>query len=103
MKTQHTKVNWEMAYTHGQILKVYSENNYERSICTVTIPLDGKNNGEIIRKSEANAKLIAAAPELLDVLLQARTELLHINADCNINLDQQVMTAIEQAIKKATE
>lgn len=36
---------------------------------------DGKRNGELARESEANARLIAAAPELLQACHRAMTHL----------------------------
>lgn len=49
-------------------------------------------------EAEANAKLIAAAPELLEALIKARE---HIWASGEI--DRRTLSEIDEAIKKATE
>ncbi len=73
-----------------------------RIICNVTYATDTANNGwghnETIEKWEANAKLIAAAPDLLDACENAFKTL----ASVGCTMEAEIMQQLEKAIKKAT-
>jgi hypothetical protein len=57
MKTKHTKGNWNGGKPNKDVFYVLSDN--EKHICM--LPANEEN-------AEANAKLIAAAPEMLEAL-----------------------------------
>lgn len=89
MKTQHTEGNW-----HSHDGQIYPE---QTGKTLALIPYFDKENEE----QQANAKLIAAAPELLEALQQAVKEMEQIN---NI-YPERVLGRLDQAraaIQKAT-
>ena len=55
--------------------------------------------GKTIEEAEANAKLIAAAPDMLDVLKSLFKEVY----DGNLQASSSLVTQMNKAIKKATE
>ncbi len=80
-KTTHTPSPWEVEY-----FTVRSTSPYYRNVCEVAISQTGVNREE----SEANARLIAAAPELLEVSKRALAEL----EDCEIQ-EQSIIEAAQ--------
>lgn len=94
METKHTKGQWminknslnqQVPYIiHSEYGRIANILNYDSSI-------------EWIAESEANAKLIAAAPELLEALNRA------YNDFKNSRWTEETYDLIEIAIKKATE
>lgn len=67
---------------------------------------DGKRNDELLIESEANARLIAAAPELLHALETAQAtieRLQHAPGSANRTLLDGTLYVIKAAISKATE
>ena len=96
METKHTKGEWEIKKTQGN----FSISGKE-PVCTILAnpPLE---------QQEANAKLIAAAPELLEALVKSnklietlRDKLSHIKY--GIIISEQFIKDNLAAIKKATE
>lgn len=99
MKTKFTKGSWKIT-THPAFVG-------ELRICG-----DGEEIAivrSIITNKEANAKLIAAAPEMLEVLKVAKAALelcrQHMRDNSNLNLwyGLSAPKRIEEVIKKATE
>ncbi len=102
METKHTPGPWE---EHGE--NIYNE---------ILIGLEGKrnNSGKIAHVGfgicgyaepewRANAKLIAAAPELLETLLQVQKNYLEAyNRASSYILSEDDMNSIDYAINKAT-
>lgn len=88
MKTKHTKGEWFVS-GGSQIVSMPSQ-------CKITNHVSGRNEEE----SEANIKLISAAPELLEAAI---ISLKHMQATgiTYDNVDQY--NIINKAIKKATE
>lgn len=84
METKHTKGEWHTATVNG--ISVWSKDN--QMICNV---LNTNKN-----EKEANAKLIAAAPELLETLMSIVTKDGFITTTAN---KEKALNAI----KKATE
>lgn len=98
MKTKHTQGEWEIK---GD--KIISKNLKAHRLVTIaqyeSFPLEGE--------AEANAKLIASAPELLEALIEARAKvLMHTVLELgygNVPMFPKLLGKIDNAIKKATE
>jgi len=100
METKHTKGEWEVSNSQYQS-KLFGEhtgfnitaNNGQRNVCNVTL-----NNAVGIPEveREANAKLIAAAPELLEAAIICNREF----DDPNDSIE--AFKKLNNAIKKAT-
>ncbi len=122
MKTQHTKGEWEINFDDlcpivYTAKKCEGETN-EPVICTLNITnLVNNKLGISEKEAEANAKLIAAAPELLEVLseliMYSNSFIEWVNHDC-INSNgtnvkaartflQNKIKLSQEVIKKATE
>jgi hypothetical protein len=89
MKTQHTPGQWHAK--DGQIYPV------ETGKTLALIPYFDPKNEE----QQANASLIAAAPEILEALLKIRNELRDGNYKGN-HVNGMIQTA-DEAIQKATQ
>lgn len=95
METKHTKGEWIVGIDN----KVYA-NNGDELIATV------KEDFNISKlESEANAKLISSAPQLLESLLEAKEiiEILSTNKANDGSVIGKVLNNIQESIKKATE
>lgn len=90
MKTKHTPGPWEACIYSG---------SFDQPLIKSDHGAIGRLHGMEGRQHEANAKLIAAAPELLDQLVKAR-KLLVQNG---FRTWAYVIIDIDNAIKKATE
>lgn len=90
MKTKHTPGPWEAVIYDGAFDQPLIKSDHV-VICRV--------HGMEDRQHEANAKLIAAAPELLDQLVKARKLLIQNG----FRTWSYVIIDIDNAIKKATE
>jgi len=118
MKTKHTQGEWTKHGIHSinrhEVVRIKSGNNV---IADVSCLFDGKNNLEKGKEAESNAKLIAAAPELLEALEKVSNELYALMEHCYdqnfIDADddsiegvknyQDAMTLAQSTIKKSTE
>ena len=92
MKTQHTKGKWE-----NSITGIKSDKGLLIAQCWYGNNSNAEGNLNAVPSFEeyhSNAKLIAAAPELLDVLIKLSSHL---------NLTSNQYGMLEKAIKKATE
>jgi hypothetical protein len=96
MKTTHTPGKWNLEENNGII---YLMDEQDKAIATIHTREDGINNNARIKEGKANAKLIAAAPELLEILqgfIEAR--------DAGYRkFKEERYTRARAAIKKATE
>lgn len=89
MKTEFTKGKW--------IIEEQSNSQKSRVIYTYEYPL-GILNVYGGQHSEANAKLIAASPELLNACINSAKTLIAIG----VTMEADIMVELENAIKKAT-
>lgn len=122
MKTQHTPGPWKSELVKGHennlvYCRITSVNfEHPGGIAYANIPLKGKTvkqkelAGLYARQGEqlaqANARLIAAAPELLEQLNDALTRISEAIRNEDIPLDlipDKVLTKWEKAIQKATQ
>ena len=112
MGTKHTPAPWAQAHrkTKGGYSTEVFQAETGKSICTlewysmppVKVIIDGVEKWQTGTYREANAKLISAAPELLEAL----TELARIfdpNKQCIYEFARPVFDNAIKAIKKATE
>ena len=98
MKTTHTQGEWKVTTDGQKVTSILDRNdaNGFNNICSIN---------EHIEEREANAKLIAAAPELLDALKDCE-KLLSIYAEStesslnNKGADAQIWRNAKQAINK---
>jgi N-acetylglucosamine-6-phosphate deacetylase len=82
---KHTQGPWIVQHRNGTFLK--------------TIVTESKENFQSIGDcTEQNAQLIAAAPEMLELLLEIRHEALTNGDSC----DHELLTKLNNMIKKAT-
>lgn len=84
METKHTQGEWKVSPANKT--RVLVDRDILISDARVTIPIGRE-------EAEANAKLIAAAPDLLEALKYVKRFLVSTEVDINF---------IDQAIKKAT-
>lgn len=94
MKTQHTPGPW---HTNNLYSKVLSE---KLEICEVSV--NAQNENFDYEQWRANAKLIAAAPELLNLIIQADAWL-SMNLNPSPEEILKFRKSLQEAIKKATE
>lgn len=115
MKTEFAKGEWRQRRLFNEPILVSNKDtgdewyhneisiidNTGRVICDVSYktisPNEGWGHNETIKKWEANAKLIAAAPDLLNACK------LVMSSPRGETLSFQTLTALYDAIKKATE
>lgn len=91
METKHTKGEWEIFKQDDDIFIESKKSN--AAICCIT-------GGVGLEQDEANAKLIAAAPELLDALVRANKLLKQRCLDTDIEL---LEIKIDDVICKSTQ
>jgi len=100
METKHTKGEWKVINKPVALdanIAIVNSNKKPVLICEMTC-IRGDSYEDNSSQIEANAKLIAAAPELLEALLVAK-ELI----PKNVPLFDTEYKIIDNAIKKATE
>ena len=93
---KHTNGNWKVVASGGKVISE-TKNDHYVNICTLAdYPLS------ISEEIEANAKLIAAAPTLLNTLATVRDYLKQTATDNPIDDKKWLAGLIEEAIKKVT-
>jgi hypothetical protein len=93
MKTQHTAGRWTVVDSGGTVISA-------REVTYITICKLENLPLRISPEVEANAKLIAAAPDMLEALIEAKRMYEEVQPCGGW---QGVYEQIESAIKKATE
>lgn len=98
METKHTKGEWTI-YSPKHTVKLYSY-IYAGDVRIAEIKSFGKNehfNDATFEEKEANAKLISAAPDMLEALIELQNDIESWN-----NLFESDRIRITNAITKAT-
>jgi len=101
MQTKHTKGQWAIDKPSYEVINIVTDTNF---ICEIPCPInESEDTEERQAEAEANAKLIAAAPLLLEALYkllkEARQNSFEINKTLN---DTPTEQQAQEAINKAT-
>jgi hypothetical protein len=98
---KHTKGEWKTkSFWHKKLIPAISISTKEINICWIRFDVWAKRKEE----AEANAKLIAAAPDLLEALQEIKRKLEVLQAVQLLSVFQKaILTNVKEAIKKATE
>ncbi len=100
-KNAHTPGPWQIGKTDATALRVYAPHGQTTRSDLATVKLYGTGADAAIDEAEANARLIAAAPEMLEALRWAIPALVnHTGRGCKIT--DEAFARIEAAIAKAT-
>lgn len=101
MNTKHTPGPWELFEHSWSESSIYAGEKNEKQICRLSIYNEATEENQMLLEKEmdANARLIAAAPELLEALQAVieRAESQHWD-----DASPQVIEQARQAIQKAT-
>lgn len=97
METKHTKGTWWACCTKSIPHYVFA-NEGKQTICAM-IQKQEMGDDLTVEEMQANAKLIAAAPDLLDALLKLQYAVKHGNVKGLFDEEKQI---IDNAILKAT-
>jgi hypothetical protein len=100
---QHTAGPWKLFYWSEAIGVASDRPRLRESMSIATVPRGPETgNADDRALAEANARLIAAAPELLEALLMVRDAELDVRADEGRgNMPNGALAKIEAAIAKA--
>lgn len=95
MSAAFTKGPWHFdGYPEGQVYEVSSGGNDDRIVCLCEFELEGDDRTwPRMGESQANARLISAAPELYEALVEAREQM---EIWASSDLDPDLAAAIEQ-------
>lgn len=95
MENKHTPAPWKILNLHPKKHSVISIGKTENIGSFCEIYTTGSGNTSV---QKANARLIAAAPELLSELINSRELIVD---QCGIEADCELVMAIDSAIEKA--
>lgn len=97
---KHTKAPWFACCTKSKPHFVFA-NECETTICGIYQKQDSGNELQL-EEVQANAKLIAAAPELLEALIEVNDFLSHIQPKIGQYAFDTIDEIVTNAINKAT-
>lgn len=92
---KHTKGEWKVVHE----INVMSKSGRPICACGTQISNESRMGRDV---NEANAKLIAAAPELLEAIIIANEQLTYLNEHNPKKHTTGILDMLQQAIKKAT-
>ncbi len=97
MSTQHTPGPWQYGFEGGTVAFILEADG------TTVAKLSTTENSTAHRSLPANARLIAAAPDLLNLVKGSR-QLVQDKLDSGYDIEywQQILSEIDAAIAKAT-
>jgi hypothetical protein len=98
--SKHTQQEWQRDGTTVYSLNVEGANRFVAQV-QGGWATQGRNRTEA-EEIEANARLIAAAPEILSALIAAMHRLKEIEVTCDIPVPYQMSESARAAIAKAT-
>ena len=92
---KHTPGPWRVTEAHGQTQVVAVNRHPEKAVTGIADIFDSIDG---TREWGANARLIAAAPDMLEALKGALSEFDQMSCEC---VDDDIYGYVEDAIKKA--
>lgn len=107
---KHTPGPWQLAFIKGDIdicigVQTIPENGYSQMIVNTILPNTDKEYLKEREELEANAKLISAAPDLLEVCIlldELKNKILPFAETPHFEDAHDLITKAKAAIKKAT-
>ena len=103
--SKHTPGPWFVAYNYGHMTGVRAKNEdigrwVAQAWCQTSQPTSADAHARQVEQNEANARLIAAAPELLEALQACEMRLTHLAQDSHPVIEE--LKQARAAIAKAT-
>lgn len=85
----------------GRNFKVYEDTENKYPICSLPCSISERQSIELINKQKQNARIIAAAPEILDALILMYEQFKNAIGNSKNTLDVKAIKKAEKAINKA--
>jgi len=106
MEFKGTKGKWE-AIENSYYFDVRTSNKNGRDLCVNVLVLDNCKTDSLSEENKANAKLIAAAPEMFEMLKVAKSTIqslrLSMSAHPDYEVDSEFYDYVDLADEKETE
>lgn len=97
-KLKHTQGKWVWKQETPQTFSVKTDTKVGDIICVYADPHRGGGMSLSVKEAEANAKLVATAPKLLEACIKALKEIENPKRDGTLAIE-----LLKEAIKEATE